>query len=325
MSFRFVIGKVLAALATLVFVVCFNFFLFRVVESRPGREPVSAGKNLTRRAATRAPSRVRPRRLEGRAVRPLPPVRPRSSTSGARTRRNRPVREDIWERAWPTIALVGVSTLFSAIFGVLIGIVAAWRRRSKADYGWTGFTMATYAMPDFWLGMLLLVTFAVTLGWFPVGGITDSGSDATGVAKLVDQAHHMFLPALTLTLAYLGRVRARDALVAPRHDAGGLPHAGAGKGPPRRGRPQPPRGAERVASRRHADRDQLRVRALGCDRGRDDLLVAGPRAPRRTRRFVARTCRCCRGCSSCFSAAVIFFNLVADLLYGYLDPRVRTQ
>ena len=40
--------------------------------------------------------------------------------------------------------------------------------------------MATYSMPDFWLGMLLLVTFAVTLGWFPVGGITDPGSDATG-------------------------------------------------------------------------------------------------------------------------------------------------
>ena len=64
--------------------------------------------------------------------------------------------------------------------------------------------MATYAMPDFWLGMLLLTALAVGLGWFPVGGIVDPNSDATGVAKLADQAKHMFLPALTLTLAYLG-------------------------------------------------------------------------------------------------------------------------
>src|SRR3970282_2639032 len=52
--------------------------------------------------------------------------------------------------------------------------------------------------------MPLLVLFAVLLGWFPVGGIKDPGSDATGIAHLLDQAHHMCLPALTLTLAYLG-------------------------------------------------------------------------------------------------------------------------
>src|SRR3954451_5514170 len=52
--------------------------------------------------------------------------------------------------------------------------------------------------------MLLLTGLAVGLGWFPVGGITDPNSDATGIAKLADQAKHMFLPALTLTLAYLG-------------------------------------------------------------------------------------------------------------------------
>ena len=107
-------------------------------------------------------------------------------------------------RAWPTIALVGISTLLSTVFGVLIGIAAAWKRGSPTDYGGTSFTMATYAMPDFWLGMLLLITFGVTLGLFPVGGITDPNSDATGIGKLFDQAHHMFLPALTLTLAYLG-------------------------------------------------------------------------------------------------------------------------
>ena len=85
-----------------------------------------------------------------------------------------------------------------------LGIVAGWRRRSKTDYAATTFTMTTYSMPDFWLGMLLLSLFAVSLGWFPVGGLQDPTSTATGPALWADQAYHMFLPALTLTLAYLG-------------------------------------------------------------------------------------------------------------------------
>jgi ABC-type antimicrobial peptide transport system permease subunit len=59
-------------------------------------------------------------------------------------------------------------------------------------------------MPDFWVGMLLLTLLAVVLGWFPVGGLVDPSSDATGLAKLADQARHMVLPAATLTIAYLG-------------------------------------------------------------------------------------------------------------------------
>ena len=202
MSFGFVSRKVLGALATLAFVVCFNFFLFRVVESDPVGN-LFRGRNLTEA------QRVELQRefgLDGSTLEQFARYLEQTAqlNFGRSYTTSEPVMSLIWERAWPTIALVGVSTLLSAVFGVLIGIVAGWRRRSKADYGWTGFTMATYSMPDFWLGMLLLITFAVSFGWFPVGGITDAGSDATGVAKLLDQAHHMFLPALTLTLAYLG-------------------------------------------------------------------------------------------------------------------------
>ena len=64
--------------------------------------------------------------------------------------------------------------------------------------------MFTYSVPDFWLGMLLLSLFAVQLGWFPTGGFEDAGSTKSGLAALLDQLHHMFLPALTLTLAYIG-------------------------------------------------------------------------------------------------------------------------
>ena len=322
MSFRFVTRKVLAALATLAFVVCFNFFLFRVVESDPVAS-LYRGKNLTQE------QRLELRRqfgLEGSQATQF--VRYLQQTAqlnlGRSYSTNRPVMSDIWERAWPTIALVGVSTLLSAVFGILIGIVAAWRRRSKADYGWTGFSMATYSMPDFWLGMLLLVTFAVTLGWFPVGGITDSSSDATGVAKLFDQAHHMFLPALTLTLAYLGEyalVMRSSLLDTMREDYLTLARA---------------KGLRDVAVRnRHAVPNALlpvvtliainfgfvlsgaiAVEAIYSWPGLGLLsyeALRGPDLPMLQGLFLV------------FSAAVIVMNLVADLLYAYLDPRVRTE
>jgi peptide/nickel transport system permease protein len=322
MSFGFFSRKVLGALATLVFVVCFNFFLFRVVDPDPVAH-LFRGRNLT------AEQREELRQefgLDGTRAEQFVSYLEQTArlNLGRSYVSNEPVVSEIWERAWPTIALVGVSTLLSTIFGVLIGIAAAWKRRTKTDYGWTGFTMATYSMPDFWLGMLLLVTFAVTLGWFPVGGITDAGSDATGIAKLLDQAHHMFLPALTLTLAYLGEyalVMRSSLLETMREDYLTLARA---------------KGLRDVAVRnRHAVPNALlpvvtliainfgfvlsgaiAVETIYSWPGLGLLTydaLRGPDLPMLQGLFLV------------FSAAVIFFNLVADLLYGVLDPRVRTS
>jgi len=322
MSFRFVTRKVLAALATLAFVVCFNFFLFRVVESDPVAN-LYRGRQLTLEQRLKLRTEFG---LDGSKGEQF--VRYLQQTAklnfGRSYSTNEPVIASIWERAWPTIALVGVSTLLSTIFGVLIGIVSAWRRRSKVDYGWTGFTMATYSMPDFWLGMLLLVTFAVTLGWFPVGGITDAASDATGVAKLLDQAHHMFLPALTLTLAYLGEyalVMRSSLLETMREDYLTLARA---------------KGLRDVAVRnRHAVPNALlpvvtlvainfgfvlsgaiAVETIYSWPGLGLLTYEALRGP---------DLPMLQGLFLVFSAAVILFNLLADLLYAVLDPRVRTE
>jgi peptide/nickel transport system permease protein len=322
MSFRFLSRKVLGALATLAFVVCFNFFLFRVVEGDPVAN-LYRGKNLT------IEQRLELRKqfgLEGSQATQF--VRYLEQTAqlnfGRSYSTNRPVMTDIWERAWPTIALVGISTVLSAVFGVLIGIVAAWRRRSKADYGWTGFTMATYSMPDFWLGMLLLVTFAVSLGWFPVGGITDSGSDATGVAKLFDQAHHMFLPALTLTLAYLGEyalVMRSSLLETMREDYLTLARAKGLRDVVVRNRHAVPNALLPVVTLIAINfgfvlSGAIAVEAIYSWPGLGLLsyeALRGPDLPMLQGLFLV------------FSAAVIVMNLVADLLYAYLDPRVRTE
>ena len=297
MSPRIVITKALGSLATLAFVVVFNFFLFRIVEQDPVAN-LFRGRNLTDAQRDELTSQFG---LDGSKLDQFWAYLQQTLqlNFGRSYVTNQPVWDTIVEKAPATIALVGVSAVLSAVFGTLIGIAAAWRRNSKTDYASTSATMTLYSMPDFWLGMLLLTVFAVALGWFPVGGIEDPTASETGVAKLLDQAHHMFLPALTLTLGYLGEYALvmRSSLIdTMREDYLVLARA---KGLRDVAGAQPPRGAERAAAGRHARRDQLRLRAVGGDRGRDDLLLAGPRARRPTRRSRAPTCRCCRACSSC--------------------------
>jgi peptide/nickel transport system permease protein len=321
-SLGFVIRKVLASLATLVFVLCFNFFLFRIVETDPVGT-LFRGRNLTEGQRLELQRQFG---LDGSMIEQF--VRYLAEAAqlnfGRSYTTSEPVMSMIWERAWPTIALVGVSTLLATVFGVLIGIVAAWRRRSKVDYGWTGFTMATYSMPDFWLGMLLLVTFAVSLGWFPVGGITDTGSDATGIAKLVDQAHHMFLPALTLTLAYLGEyalIMRSSLLDTMREDYLTLARAKGLRDVVVRNRHAVPNALLPVVTLIAINFGFVLSGAIAVETiyswpGLGLLsyeALRGPDLPLLQGLFIV------------FSAAVIFFNLVADLAYAYLDPRVRVQ
>ncbi len=184
--------------------------------------------------------------------------------------------------------------------------------------------MVTYSMPDFWLGMVLFAVFAVAWGWFPTGGFADAGSTATGLDAFLDHAHHMVLPALTLALAYLGEymiLMRASMLDTVREDYLKLARA---KGLRDVARPPPPRGAQRPAPARQPVGAELRLRPVGArsrwrrsTRGR---ASAGPRS----NALEGPDFPVLQGLFLLFSAAVIFANLIADLLNGYLDPRVRT-
>jgi peptide/nickel transport system permease protein len=320
-SARFVTGKVLGSLATLAFVVCFNFFLFRVVEGDPVAS-LFRGRNLT---TAQRDALTKQFGLDGSTGEQF--VRYLEQTAqlnlGRSYASNEPVASEIASKVWPTVALVGLSTLLSTVGGILIGIAAAWRRRSKADYASTTFTMATYAMPDFWLGMLLLTLFAVSLGWFPVGGIEDATSNATGIAHVADQAKHLFLPCLTLAVAYLGEyalVMRSSLLDTMREDYLVLARA---KGM-----------REVVVRNRHAVPNALLpvVTLIAINFG---LVLSGAIAVETIFSWPGLGLATydalngpdlpmLQGLFLVFSAAVIACNLVADLLYAYLDPRVRT-
>jgi peptide/nickel transport system permease protein len=319
-SARFVTAKVLGSLATLAFVVVFNFFLFRVIEGDPVAN-LFRGRNLS---DTQRKELTRQFGLEGSTgAQFVAYVKQTAQLNLGRTYTgNQPVASEIRRKAGPTIALVGISTLLSAIFGVMLGIAAAWRRRTRTDYSVTTFTMATYSMPDFWLGMLLLTGFAVGLGWFPVGGIVDPNSDATGLAKLADEARHMFLPALTLTVAYLGEYALvmRSSLVdTMREDYLILARAKGLRDALVRNRHAVPNALLPVTTLIAINFGLVLSGAIAVETifSWPGLGLAtyealkGPDLPMLQGLFLV------------FSAAVIAFNLLADLLYAWLDPRVR--
>lgn len=311
--------KIGGALATLVFVVVFNFFLFRVVAGDPVAN-LFRGRNLTQE------QRVELRHqfgLDGSTAAQFTAYLKQTAqlNFGRSYLSNQPVMDGIVERAWPTIALVGISTLLSTVIGVLMGIAAAWKRGSPRDYGLTGFTMATYSMPDFWLGILLLVGLGVSLGLFPIGGLSDPDA-GSGLSLLLNEAYHMVLPAATLTLAYLGEysiIMRSSLLDTMREDYLTLARAKGLRDVIVRNRHAVPNAILPVVTIIAINFGFVLSGAIavetiyswpGLGRLTYDSLN-GPDLPMLQGLFVV------------FSAAVIFFNLIADLLYSYLDPRVR--
>jgi peptide/nickel transport system permease protein len=321
-SARFILTKALGSLATLAFVVVFNFFLFRVVSNDPVAT-LFRGRNLTDAQRDELTAEFG---LAGSKLEQFWAYLKQTAqfNFGRSYVTNQPVIEEIADKAPATIALVGVSAVLSALFGIIIGVVAAWRRNSKTDYASTTVTMTLYSMPDFWLGMLLLSALAVGLGWFPVGGIVDPTASETGVAKLLDQAHHMALPALTLTLAYLGEYALvmRSSLIdTMREDYLVLARA---------------KGLRDIAVRnRHAVPNALLpvVTLIAINFG---FVLSGAIAVETIfswpglglasyEALQGPDLPMLQGLFLVFSAAVILFNFLADLLYVTLDPRVRTS
>jgi peptide/nickel transport system permease protein len=108
---------------------------------------------------------------------------------------NVPVLQKIDERLWPTVLLVGVATLISVALGLWIGTRAGWRRGSRFDRITTGVALTLWSTPTFWLGMLLL---AGTSGLFPTAGLVYSDTPPDFFSQALDMAHHMVLPTITL-------------------------------------------------------------------------------------------------------------------------------
>ena len=201
----YAVRKFASSIATLFFVAVFNFFLFRVLPADPVRD-------LTRNHAV-SPAQILAIRRQLGLDQPLP----RQFLTylgallhgdlGVSFQYRQPVTTVIADRIWPTLLLVGTSTILCTVFGIWIGVHSAWKRDSLFDRLATGTTLTLYAMPEFWLGLILILVFAQGFGpipgLFPTSGLITPGVNAASVQGVIDVAYHLTLPVITLTLAYL--------------------------------------------------------------------------------------------------------------------------
>ncbi len=321
---RYLISKVLQALLTLVFVLAFNFFLFRAVGD-PVTQLLRGHSGISRQSVEQL------QRELGLDL-PLPQQfahyvkETLQGHLGYSYFYNLPVSEVIAGRIWPTILLIGLSTLASIALGIWIGIRQGWRRGSKYDQGMLGFTLFTYSMPEFWFGLLVIMAFAVGVGpfpaLFPTGGYETIGAGYTGWAHVVDVANHMVLPFFVLTLAYLGEYSLimRSSLLETLGEDFIITARAKGV-------------RENRVLYGHAVPNALlptmtvTILSLGFVLSgviTIELIFNWPGLGLLTATAVdARDFPVLQGLFLLFSASVIIANLVADLLYSYLDPRVR--
>ena len=315
---RYLLSKFLQALATLLFVLTFNFFLFRVL---PG-DPIG----LLARSQRLTEADIAEQRATLGLDQPLPQQyvtyvrQTMSGNLGVSLRTARPVWDIIGSRLHPTLLLVGLGTLFASVLGILIGIKGGWERGSRFDTSTLYGSLVLYSVPEGWLGMLLLITFSGILGWFPAGGF--GSGDTTGITRVVDIANHLFLPVLTLTLGYIGEyaIIMRSSMVdTVNEDFVTIARA--------KGVPDPMIRKNHVVPNAFLPTFTLIFLSLGFVLGGAvvvETVFSWPGIGLLTYNAIQTLdYPVIQGVFLLSSAAVIICNLVADVMYGYMDPRVR--
>ena len=212
-----------------------------------------------------------------------------------------------------TIELTIAAMVMGLVAGIPLGVLAATHRNRTADAGVRVFSLVGYAIPDFYLGALLLITFSLNLGWFPING----GGDG-----FIDRLHHIVLPALTLAFvkaAFLGRLTRTSLLEVFGKDYVRTARA---KG-----------ASERRVIYRHGLRNALLPLSTGMGLsllatlsgsvaielvfnrpGIGKLLIGA---------ITERDYAVIQGGVIVFALFVVLVNLLMDLVYIVVDPRIR--
>ncbi len=221
-----------------------------------------------------------------------------------------PALEVLFERMPATLQLSGVALLFSLSVAIPMGLLSALRRDTIWDYLGTGLAMIGQAIPPYWLGIMLILLFSVSLGWLPTSG---RGS-----------WRHLILPAITLgsvLMALITRLVRSGMLDVLSEDYVRTARA-KGLG-------------ERTVIVRHALRNILipLVTVIGLQLGAlfggaviTESIFAWPGVGRLALQAIsARDYPLVQASVLVISVVYVFLNLAVDLLYVYLDPRIRYE
>lgn len=222
-----------------------------------------------------------------------------------------------------TLSLVGISTILSLILGIVFGLWSGWFHHLRGDYRFMLLMMAIGALPEFLIGMILLLIFSVYLGWFPMSGASTPFIEAESWWNIaVDALQHATLPSLALTLIsvsstyLLVRNETVQVMTSPFIEFASM------KGIPR----------NRLLYR-HVLKNALlpiftlimiRIGTLFTGSIFIETLFSYPGIGKLLKEAVlARDYPLMHGLFFVFSAIVLFLNACADFLYPKLDPRVK--
>ncbi|TWG08241.1 ABC transporter permease [Saccharopolyspora dendranthemae] len=197
---RFVGGKIGGGLVSLLLVAVLGFFLFRVMPGDPVRTmtrgaPMTSQQiaDLRERLGLDQPLWKQFLDFLGNLLR---------GDLGTSYTYSRPVGELIVQRIGPTVLLVGTATALAIVLGLWMGSRAAWKHGGAFDKTTSSVALALWSVPTFWLGLIVLMAFGVGVGpipgLFPVGGISDPDTPPEFLPQILDVAHHMVLPVLTM-------------------------------------------------------------------------------------------------------------------------------
>ncbi|HLF26252.1 MAG TPA: ABC transporter permease [Anaerolineae bacterium] len=341
-SSRYVLQKLSWALFTIVFVIVLNFFLFRILPGDPARAGVRDPR-MTREAVEAIRVRfgldkplincfesLNPIRLGNCGVNPFDTQffiyvgNLLRGDLGISYHTNRPVADVLGERLVNTVLLIGAGQILAIIAGMALGLLAAWKSRTAIDMAATLGSLFAWSLPTFFLGILLLFWGSNQLG-LPIGGkVTPGGNFASFGEELGDVLRHMLLPTLTYTIVYLGEymlfmrsavldVLTEDYILTAK--AKGL--------------------STRQILRRHALPNAMlpMVTLIALNLGftlagaiQIETVFSWPGLGLTITEAVGRRdFPMLQGAFVLIAVSVIVANLIADLLYSVLDPRVQAS
>ena len=199
---RYVSRRLIQGIPIILAIVVLNFFLLNLAEG-------DAVDVLAGEAGSATPEYMEEMRKKFGLDKPLPvqlAVYLKNVLQldlGYSFRNDMQVTELIIDRFWPTLILM-VSTILLAVgFGVLLGLFAAINLNTWKDSMVSVFALITYATPLFWVGLMMIILFSIKNDWFPTSGMENSAMLYEGFEHVKDIAHHLVLPTITLSLFYL--------------------------------------------------------------------------------------------------------------------------
>ncbi len=321
MNGRYLLRKVTQAIVTIVAIVLLMFLLFRIMPGSPDRAVKRPNITIEQVQALKAQLGLDKPLVPDQLVTYIG-----STLSGdlgySFKFRGQPVTEVVADAIGPTVLLIGLGELIAIVVGLALGSLSGWRRGGLVDRVGNGVSLILYSMPYFVIGMPMIIIFAAGLHWFPTSGMTTSGGSGDAVSKLVDLGSHLVLPLVAVSLGLIGgysilmrsailETRAEDYITTAR--AKGLP--------------------DRRVLWTHAFPNALlpMVTWIAISLG---YVIAGaitlevvfnwPGIGTLTVEALdARDYPLLQGIFLLISVSVVVANLIADLVYGLLDPRVR--